>query len=91
MKLVFAFYLITGMINPMENEYKGYYNIYFEDNSIIEFATQEEVMNYLHTGEFVYFDDKGFNYRKHHRKQKRKKFKNRLFNSNNCRGVSYKA
>lgn len=89
MNFLFAFYLLTGMINPMKQEYKGYYTIYFKDDSIIEFATKAEVMNYIETGTFVYFDDKGYNYKKHYRKQKRKKVLNRLFNSNNCRGASH--
>lgn len=91
MKLLLAFYILTGTINPMENEYKGYYSIYFPDESIIEFATKEEVLSYLKTGEFVYFNDKGYNYKKHNRKKKRVKLKNRIFNSNNCRGASHHA
>ncbi len=94
MKLLLAFYILTGSINPMEGEYKGYHTIYFEDNSIIEFAKKEEIFYYFKTGTFVYFDDKdgkGYNYKKHHRKKKRLKLKNRLFNSNNCNGASHHA
>lgn len=91
MNFLFIIYLLAGTIKPMHDEYKGYFTIYFEDNSIIEFATKEEVKNYLATGDFIYFDDKGFNYKKHYRKQKRKKFRNRVFNTNNCRGKSHHA
>lgn len=94
MKLLLAFYILTGTINPMEDEYKGYYTIYFEDNRAVEFATQEEVFHYFRTGEFEYFSDdrsKGFNYRKHYRRSKFVRFKNRLFNSNGCKGVSHHA
>lgn len=96
MKLLLAFYILTGSISPMEDEYKGYYTIYFEDNSIVEFAKKEEIFHYFKTGTFVYFyfDDKngkGYNYKKHYHKKRRLKLKNKLFNSNNCNGASHHA
>jgi hypothetical protein len=45
----------------------------------------------LSSNTIEYFDDKGFNYKKHKRKQNRKKLKNKLFNANNCRGISHHA
>ena len=45
----------------------------------------------LSSNTIEYIGDKGFNYKKHYRKQRRKKLKNRLFNSNNCNGISHHA
>lgn len=45
----------------------------------------------LSSNTIEYIGDKGFNYKKHYRKQKRKKLRNRLFNSNNCNGASHHA
>jgi hypothetical protein len=51
---------------------------------------QTEVRNYVLTEE-SFLNDGGFDYKKHNRKKKRKKRSNRLFNANNCRGVSHHA
>lgn len=86
MNILFAIYILTGTIIPME-EKQEYYVVCFDDNTCVEYATRDEVVNYINTGEFVYFPEgpaKGYNYKKHHRRFKIHRWFDRKFRTNIC-------
>jgi hypothetical protein len=88
MNFLLAIYILAGTVIPME-EKQEYYVICFDNDTAVEYATREEVVNYINTGEFVYFPEgppknKGFNYKKHNRKFKRHRWFDRKFRKNIC-------
>jgi hypothetical protein len=86
MNLLLAVFILAGTVIPME-EQQEYYVVCFEDNTCVEYATREEVVSYLKTGEFVYFPKgpaKGYNYKKHNRKLKIHRWIDRKFRHNIC-------
>lgn len=87
MNILFAIYILAGTVVPMEDETQEYYVICFEDNTAVEYATHDEVINFINTGEFVYFPEgpaKGYNYKKHNRKFKRHRWFDQHFRKNVC-------
>jgi hypothetical protein len=86
MNLLLAVFILAGTVIPME-EQQEYYVVCFEDNTCVEYATREEVVSYLKTGEFVYFPEgpaKGYNYKKHNRKLKIHRWIDRKLHHNIC-------
>lgn len=86
MNILLAIYILAGTVIPME-EKQEYYVICFDNDTAVEYATREEVVNYINTGEFVYFPEgpaKGYNYKKHHRKMLIHRWIDRKFRHNIC-------
>ena len=53
-KLMFVWYLITGVVVPQEEvDGRQTYTI-FQDDTCIEYAYKEEVLHWIDSGEFVY-------------------------------------
>lgn len=86
MNFLFAIYILAGTVIPME-EKQEYYVICFDNDTAVEYATREEVLNYINTGEFVYFPEgpaKAYNYKKHRRKMQIHRWIDRKFRHNIC-------
>ena len=86
MNFLFAIYILAGTVIPME-EKQEYYVICFDNDTAVEYATREEVVNYINTGEFVYFPEgpaKGYNYKKHYRKMQIHRWIDRKIRHNIC-------
>jgi hypothetical protein len=86
MNILLAIYILAGTVIPME-EKQEYYVICFDNDTAVEYATREEVVNYINTGEFVYFPEgpvKGYNYKKHNRRLKIHKWIDRKIHHNVC-------
>ena len=56
--LIFYFYLFIGTVVPMNeiNDGRELYYINTENDTVIEYAYKEEVLEYINTGTFEYND-----------------------------------
>jgi hypothetical protein len=54
-KVMFIWYMATGVVVPQSDvDGRDTYAIFFENNTVIDYAYTGEVLNWIRTGEFVY-------------------------------------
>jgi leucyl aminopeptidase (aminopeptidase T) len=59
-KLMFAWLVLTGQVKYQQtNEGVKQYALFFEDGKVVDYATKNEIYEYIETGTFEYDEDLG--------------------------------
>lgn len=54
-KVMFIWYMATGVVVPQSDvDGRDTYAIFFENNTVVDYAYTGEVLNWIRTGKFVY-------------------------------------
>jgi hypothetical protein len=56
--IIFIWYLVSGTIVPQDKvEGRQTYALFFEDGKVVDFAFKGEILEYIETGTFEYYED----------------------------------
>lgn len=59
-KLIFLWLVFTGQVKYQQTvEGEKQYALFFKDGKVVDFATNEEISEYIETGTFEYKEDLG--------------------------------
>jgi hypothetical protein len=59
-KVIFIWLLLTGQVKYQQTmDDRKQYALFFEDGKVVDYATKEEICEYIETGTFEYNEDLG--------------------------------